>query len=219
MGIFRHFFTACVVALITILGSGSRSHAQVLFTEQFNGGVGAGWSIVRSNASYYSYSPTSLTLRANSRTILQSNNTANNLFLISTPTAGNFQIDVRVELFSPSAAVYPQFHLLAYDDDNNYMKMGCGRYSAGDAGLRLEVNREVGAVLGGSSDGGGDGGGFDQKNFGSAPFWLRMVKMGNFYSEYWSTNGVDYFRNGRPLNYGDGTPTKWGGPRSSARVA
>ena len=51
---------------------------------------------------------------------------------------------------------------------------------------------------------------FTGQDFGSGSFYLRLTKVGNVYTQSFSTDGVLFTNINASITYGDGTPTKLG---------
>ena len=89
------------VALVASAASGQA--ATVLFHDTFQGTMSNLWTIVRPNASYYTLQPNDLDLRANSGDLWLGENDALNVFLIPTPTTGNFVVTLGLSSFVPTS--------------------------------------------------------------------------------------------------------------------
>jgi hypothetical protein len=189
---------ACCFALALLSGAG-RTEADTVFHDDFNGSLNPAWSIVRQNASYYSVQSTGLVLRCNSGDLWGGYNNALNVFLISNPAPGDFTVTAKLRWLVPPAANWAQFDLLAYDNDDNHVRLDY-TYSSGSLGIGRIA--ETGGVI--SQEGG------VRVNFGTAWFWLQMRKTGSTYSAWYSTNGVVFDPATSPFSYGDGTPAKLG---------
>lgn len=192
-------FTLAVAGLI--LPSGTPLLAGTLFRDDFNGSISGAWSILRQNSSYYAIRPTDLDLRANSGDLWLGRNNANNLFLIDNPAADDFIATMRLNSFVPTSNTNaPQIDILAYDDDDHHVRCAYGTFGAigGQRALELAV----------------ESGGYSANrllhDFGGSPFYLRLEKTGNTYTQYHSTDGVTFHQSLGPVAYGDGTPAKLG---------
>jgi hypothetical protein len=94
---------------------------------------------------------------------------------------------------------YHQIQTLAYDGDNDYIKIGNDYWTPGQ---HWEIGREVGGV-------------FENRaldtNANNSAFYLRMVKRGKTYTGYYSLDGLTYHQfGGIGYTFGDGSPTYLG---------
>lgn len=171
---------------------------RVLFRDDFNGSIDPAWAITRPDAAYYSTQPSELDLRASSGDLYTNSNNAKNVFLVTTPTSGDFTVTLRVNSFAPPGATNAQIDLLAFDDDDNHVRVNYGHINGQ---RKIEFGKEVGQSPS-----------FQETllDFGSGPFFLRLTKVGTTYTESYSTDGVSFTTVNAPLTYGDGTPAKLG---------
>jgi hypothetical protein len=195
---FSRGLRACGLAL-TLLAASGRASAAVVFHEDFNGSLSNVWTIVRADAGYYSLQPTGLVLRCNSGDLWAGYNNAKSLFLITNPAPGDLTVTVKLRWLVPPAANYAQFDLLAYDNDDNHVRVDY-TYSSGSLGIGRIA--ETGGTV---SQAGGV-----RVNFGTELFWLQTRKAGSTYSGWYSTNGIAFYRATSDFSYGDGTPAKLG---------
>jgi uncharacterized repeat protein (TIGR02543 family) len=177
----------------------------VLFRDDFNGTIDSNWTIQNDDSAYYNTMADHLELRANAGDIWEGQNNHKNLFLIDTPTTGNFDLTIRVIEFSPVHQHAAQIDLIAYDDDDNLVRNIYG-YPFG--AHYLEFGSEVGGVW--SNTANADPEALTPIDFGSAPFYLRLRKIGDTYRQYYSTDGVVFTSTVKTITYGDGTPAKIG---------
>lgn len=156
------------------------------------------WTILRNDVRYYDLADDCLDLRSNSGDLWTWRNDAKNVFLIHPPTSGDFSAIIRVIRFVPNDRPSTQIDLLAYDDDENHVR--CAYGSVG--GVRnLQFGVEVGGVW---------TSGEERNDFGSESFWLRLRKEGNKYTQWHSTDGVDFVQGNGDIVFGDGTPAMVG---------
>ena len=169
------FLAAAVVA-----SGASGQAATVLFQDTFQGTMSNLWTIVRPNTSYYTLQSNDLELRANSGDLWLSENDAQNVFLIPNPTSGNFVVTLGLSSFVPTSQTNaPQIALLAYDSGESYVRADYGSHviSTGQM-LGLEFASQISDPLTYT-------GTYTPQNFGSSPFYLRMEKVGDVYTEYY----------------------------------
>jgi hypothetical protein len=196
-------FVIPLFCIIFTISCAATLEAGYLFRDDFNGSISSQWSIQRQDASYYGIQSDSLDLRANGGDLWITNNTAENMFLVNNPTNGDFVVTMRLKSFEPPLGTHaPQVDIFAYDDDDNYVRCDYGvmSQSGGQRSIELatEVNTSYSAQYKYPID------------FGSSPFYLRLTKVGNTYSQYYSTDGISYLQANTPVAYGDGTPAKLG---------
>jgi len=198
---YRRFVLFLLIVAGVILSGGTPLSAGTIFRDDFSGSISSAWSIVRPNTSYYSFQPTYLDLRANRGDIWLSRNDAYNLFLIDTPTNDDFVATMRLNSFVPtSASNAPQIDILAYDNDNAHVRCGYGTFGATGGQRAMELAVEQGGYQANRL----------LQDFGSGPFYLRLEKTGNTYTQYYSTNGTSFQKSLGPVAFGDGTPAKLG---------
>ena len=105
---------------------------------------------------------------------------------------------MKVNSFLAPAADHPQIVIVAYDDDDNYIRSGYGMI---DSTPRLVHATEIESS-------------FDlrlsNRDLGPSPFHLQLRKTGTLYTQFYSTDGVSFTQANEPLIYGDGTPAKLG---------
>ena len=186
---------AGILFLVAATGS-----AQTLFRDDLNGSLRPEWTILHPDASYYSIGPSNLDLRASSGDIWHYRTDYKNLFLIDNPTSGDFVVTVALQRFEPAAELHAQFDIVAYDDDDNHVRCVYGHLGVG--ARSFDNASEVAGVY--------QGHGLTYVDCGSAPFWIRMRKEGTVYSQFWSTDGVNFLPASVAFSYGDGTPRKLG---------
>jgi hypothetical protein len=183
----------------------SAQAGMALFTDHFNGGMSNLWSSVRPDPSYYSFQPGYMDLRANSGDLWLSENSALNIFLVKNPTAGDFVVTLGLNSFMPtSISNAPQIALLAYDSDNGYVRADFGSHGVyWPTQLATEFayetptpNRYIAMIT--------------AMDFGASPFYLRMQKIGNIYTEYYSTDGTTFQQVNGSITYGNGVPAQLG---------
>jgi hypothetical protein len=186
---------ACLT--LVLLAIRTAAAAPLLFNDDFNGAIDSAWNIVRHDAAFYTVGSTALDLRASSGDLIAGRNDAKNTFLIDNPTTGDFVVTLKLDSFTPSASSTPQVVLVAYDDDDNYLR---GGYSSASGSTATQVVIEV-------------GGGFtvlQQAASYPGSFIMELRKVGNTYTHLFSTDGVNFTQYNPAATYGDGTPAKLG---------
>jgi uncharacterized delta-60 repeat protein len=178
----------------------TRNPGTEVFKDDFRGATNSAWTILNQDASYYSVGDNGLSLRASSGDLWSTNNDYLNLFCIDTPTSGDFRVTLGLGALTLAKANNPQVALVAYDDDDNYVRADFFAYTPSPA-YGIEFIRELP-----DSD-------TDLYSDMAAPtglFFLRIVKTGATYCQYWSYDGITYFPANGTLTYGNGLPKKLG---------
>jgi len=170
----------------------------MLFRDDFNASIDSQWTILNQDSGYYSLESDHLALRANNGDLWQFRNDYKNLFLIDNPTNGDFDVTMRIIEFLPAAENFPQIDIVAYDDDDNHVRSAYGDIGA----IQLELGAEIDQVWTST---------WELRDFGNAPFYLRLRKVGDTYFQFYSTDGIVFSQaTSSPVTYGDGTPNKLG---------
>ena len=115
-----------------------------------------------------------------------------NIFML--PASDSYTAEVKITMNKAPDENWQQFALLAISDQENYVKMKYGK----DGGLGWQLLAESNG-----NPGANNGGGLEA---GAGPVWLRIVKNGNTYTGYISTDGINYLQAGDPLTV-DGLDT------------
>jgi len=173
----------------------------MLWREDFNNGLAANWTTLPTDASYYSFPPGQMNLRANYGDTWTYYNRPLNLFALNTPTAGDFMVTLGVSKYDLGDRNYPGIFLVAWDDTDNNVRLG---YQASTGSRSSSVSIESGQTMTYSAG--------TSIDFATNAFVLRLVKQGNLYSGWWSTNGTDFLSLGGavPAPYGNGLPAQVG---------
>jgi hypothetical protein len=169
----------------------------MLFRDDFNASIDSQWTILNQDSGYYSLESDHLALRANNGDLWHFRIDYKNLFLIDNPTNGDFDVTMRIIEFLPAAEKFPQIDIVAYDDDDNHVRSFYGHIGA----RQLEFGTEIDQVWTSS---------MELRDFGNAPFYLRLRKVGDTYIQYYSTDGIVFIQANPPVTFGDGSPNKLG---------
>jgi len=174
------------------------------FIDHFNGtSLGSHWKVFHPNPSHYSVSGGQLHTKTLSGDLWGSTNNYSNLFLINNPYgASDFTATMKVTGFNPKSN-WQQIDLVAYDDDHNHVRCINGWvFGSRNWELVYEVNE-----AGHNMDGGA---GHVAMNPAASDFYLRLVKSGNNYTQYYSYDGFTFYKANGVITYGDGSPTYLG---------
>jgi alpha-glucuronidase len=183
-------------ATVTVSSGGASSVYTVDFntnltgSDEFESGtLGSQWQWLREDASRWRLSGGSLTITAQTGDLQGPANTARNLALQEVD--GDWTVDSKVVFSRPVAHNNEQGGLLAYADDDNYVKLAWEMANA-NAPLnkrRVVMLREQDGVATTLQVTGSDA----QRIVGAdGDVWLRLAKAGNVYKAYYSTDGRVY---------------------------
>jgi parallel beta-helix repeat protein len=173
----------------------------VLWREDFNNGLAAAWTTVPTDTNYYKFQTGQMNLRANYGETWTYFNRPLNLFAVNTPTAGDFMITMGVSKCALSYRDNTGLFLAVWDDTDNDVRYGYQASSSARSGTVAIESRQTMTYNGGAA-----------LDFATNAFALRLVKQGNLYSCWWSTNGTDFFSLGGAVAspYGNGLPRQVG---------
>lgn len=190
----KHFLFATLLLTVSMTGS----LAQTVFQDNFRSALSPSWSIVRQDTNYYSLSSTGLVLRCNSGDLYESANNAKNVFLITNPVTGDFVITAHLRWLVPPSTSYAQFALLAYDDDDNYVRGYYGDIGTNEFVLATETlaNYVSGPAL--------------SLDIGTNQVWLQLTKQNFNYSVAYSLDGTNFISLGAAMAFSEGVPQKLG---------
>lgn len=175
-----------------------------LCVDHFNGQLNLNWQPVRPDPTRISITkrPGYLTITAQRGTIHRDlPPTAKNLFVLDNPLAANtdFAMTTRLSGFEPSEA-FQQAGVIAYDDDDNYLKWIVQFNWREGRGVALSCLNEEKAV---------------SKSLpvpapnATKDLWLRLTKRGNAFQYSSSTDGKSFTVHGETI-WRDGAPKKLG---------
>ena len=190
-----------ILSMCTLFFVISDSYGSVVFREDFDGStLESPWYVEHNDTSYYSVSSGYLYLRANSGDMWDNATSYKNLFLVSTPTTGDFVMTVRVQQANLAISNFPQLNLLVYDNNDNNLRIfyaysGASHYHFG---INSEINQHSVSYAGVGLD------------FSTNPFYMRVEKEGNVYSAYYSIDGINFISPVSSITFGDSTPVSLG---------
>ncbi|MFN8533221.1 MAG: hypothetical protein U0556_06715 [Dehalococcoidia bacterium] len=165
----------------------SQAGAGCLAADNFSGApLSSVWSWLREDNTHWSLTavPGSLRITTQSGDIYQNTNTNKNTLLL-TPPVTNWDIIIKGS-FAPTT----NFHhamIIAYGDDDNYVTWG-RMFNSNFGGQRVVLALESGGAVDEP---------FDVPSSTGSLFYLRLIKIGNSYSGYFSSDGVNW---GSPTN-------------------
>jgi beta-glucosidase len=154
-------------------------------SDDFNGTtVGPQWSWVRQDPLTEHVGSGSLQITPEQGDLTGTTNTAHNILV--QPALGDWTIESKLTFSTPPHADTQQAGIIAYQDDDNYLKLGW-EYSSGVAQLVETTEDSLSGtpatqVLTTIPTAG----------ILSNTVWLRMVKVGPRYTSYYSTDGVHF---------------------------
>ncbi|MEV0157151.1 alpha-glucuronidase family glycosyl hydrolase [Micromonospora sp. NPDC050686] len=151
--------------------------------------LGPQWRWVRPDASRWRLADGSLVITSQQGDLQAGANTARNVALQD--VNGDWTIDSKVVFSRPLANNNEQGGIIAYADDDNYVKLAweMGSATAPVNKARVVVIREQNGTVSTSQITGADA----QRIVGAdGAIWLRMTKIGNTYKTYYSADGSVY---------------------------
>jgi beta-glucosidase len=155
-------------------------------SDEFDGAdVGPQWTWIRRDPANERVSGGSLLITPETGDLAGSTNTARNILV--QPALGNWTIESKLTFNSPPHANTQQAGIIAYQDDDNYLKLdwefssGAARLSettedslSGSPVTQVLTTIPTAGLLSGDT------------------LWLRMVKVGPRYTTYYSTDGITF---------------------------
>ena len=146
--------------------------------------VGPQWSWIRQDPATEQVSGGALTITPEPGDLAGTTNTARNILV--QPALGNWTIESKLTLSTPPHASTQQAGIIAYQDDDNYLKLDW-EFSRGAARLAETTEDSLSGTP-------------ITQQLASVPtagilgntVWLRMVKHGPRYAAYYSTDGVTW---------------------------
>jgi alpha-glucuronidase len=188
--------TATGQARVTVINGGASSVYTVNLdtplrgSDEFDAGeLGAQWEWVRQDDASWRLGDGSLIITSQAGDLQGSSNTARNVALQN--VSGDWTADSKLVFSRPLAANNEQGGIIAYADDDNYVKLAWEMANAGAPinKLRVVVIREQGGAATTLEVTGSDA----QRIVGAdGAIWLRLKKTGGTYRAYYSTDGSVY---------------------------
>ncbi|MBP2326890.1 alpha-glucuronidase [Kibdelosporangium banguiense] len=159
-------------------------------SDEFNAAeLGPQWRWVRPDSSKWRLSNGSLVITSQTGDLQESANTARNVAL--QPVNGDWTADSRLVFSRPVTSNNEQGGIIAYADDDNYVKLAweMSNATAPIDKRRVALIREQNGVTTTSQITGSDA----QRIVGtSGALWLRLTKAENTYKAYYSSDGTTY---------------------------
>jgi beta-glucosidase len=157
--------------------------------DEFSGAIGSQWSFVRDTPAEYSLTsnPGSLTISSRVGDLNTTTNTAHNLLL--QPAPKDFTTTTKLTFSAKPNAATQQGGVIAYQDDDNYLKFDLEATSATniqfnttleDSSTGVAVAQTLNATAANTI--------LPANN----TIWLRLAKNGNFYSTSYSVDGTTF---------------------------
>ena len=153
------------------------------FTEMSGDTLLTDWTIIREAENEWSLSEDGLTIQTVSGDLYQNNNDAHNIFVRD--GGGDWTLEAKINFPTVPSQSYQQAALLAYQDDDNYIKLS---YEYGGR-ANLQLGGEQNAKFSASGS----------VNFSGQDLYCRLVKSGDTYTAFYSTDGVSYTQIGEPI--------------------
>ncbi len=141
------------------------------------------WRIIREAEGKWALGRGGLTITTESGDLYQGNNDCHNLFVRD--AAGNWTLEAQIHFPTLPSQNYQQASILAYQDDNNYVKLS---YEYGGR-TYIQIGREANGAWSQSG----------QLNFSGNTLFYRLVKSGDTYTAYYSTDGEAYTQLGNAV--------------------
>jgi regulation of enolase protein 1 (concanavalin A-like superfamily) len=111
------------VIVMSVLAVGKLGAAEILFRDDFKGGLGTGWSWVREHREAWRTTERGLEVRIEPGNMWGPQNNARNLLVRSIPAATN-SLEISAKVENKPDNQYEQVDLVWYFDDSNMVKLG-----------------------------------------------------------------------------------------------
>lgn len=144
------------------------------------------WSIDSEDSDNWSFvEGEGLKIKSQQNGLYGSGSACENIFML--PAEDSYTAEIKISMDQAPSENWQQFALLAITDQENYVKMKYGM----DGGMGWQLLAESGGNPGASNGG--------SLEAGAGPVWLRIVKVGNTYTGYYSTDGITFQQAGDSL--------------------
>ncbi|MCY9656432.1 glycoside hydrolase family 3 C-terminal domain-containing protein [Paenibacillus chondroitinus] len=149
------------------------------------------WTILKQDAANYSLvQGKGLRLPTLTGDIYQTNAAWNNVF--TAPAGGDWDIVTKVHYPVAPSATYQQFAFLAWQDEDNYVKLDAENNGSG---ILVQSGREINKVFASSGTNA-----VNANGDAALTVYLRMAKTGNSYQCSYSLDGINYTNVGTAIN-------------------
>lgn len=176
-------------ATVTVTCGTGKSVYTVSFASRTNDGfdaetVGSQWQWLREDPATWSLTsnPGFMTISPRTGDLQTTTNTAKNVLLQDAP--GDWTVESKLTFSIKPATNYQQGGIIAYMNDDNYIKLAWQNSSSGQFIMQRELNRSASTVATVSS----------VNNIVGADntVWFRIKKEGNTYTGYYSVDGMNF---------------------------
>jgi regulation of enolase protein 1 (concanavalin A-like superfamily) len=113
-----------LLSLLVLSAFGSASAAEVVFTDEFKGKLGDGWTWVREDPKGWRVSAQGLEVRLQPGNMWGGGNNARNVLVRPAPEPAQGEVEVSVTVENRPTEQYEQVDLVWYYDDSHMVKLG-----------------------------------------------------------------------------------------------
>jgi regulation of enolase protein 1 (concanavalin A-like superfamily) len=113
-----------LLSLLVLSAFGSASAAEVVFTDEFKGKLGDGWTWVREDPKGWRVSAQGLDVRLQPGNMWGGGNNARNVLVRPAPEPAQGEVEVSVTVENRPTEQYEQVDLVWYYDDSHMVKLG-----------------------------------------------------------------------------------------------
>lgn len=168
---------------ITVMEAYEAENGYYDFTQMTEEQIYGSWTIVNENADNWTADADGLTISTASGDTYATYNDAENIFL-QTPQYDNWTMDTKIVLPYGFTTNYQQAGLIAWNSNADYVKLGYEYKSSGD---HVQFSEEYGDSFSAINS---------ITNDNLTEMYLRMEKMDDTYTAYYSLDGVTYINAG-----------------------
>ena len=141
------------------------------------------WDVIRENGEKWSVDENGLTIKTEEGDLYTSTNTAKNMFYQEAD--GDWLVETAITLNKVPAESYQQVAILAYQDDDNYLKVGYQGNSSSTT--KVEINSEQNGSFADATA---------SVEFSGTAIWFRLQKQGDTYTAWYSADGQEFMELG-----------------------
>ena len=147
------------------------------------------WTVLKEDTDKYSIETgEGLRMPTQAGDIYQNSRNWNNVFV--RPAGGDWEVVAKIHYPVAPSATYQQAMLLAWQDEDNFVKLDC---EYGNNGIITQFGQEIGGAFSGSSVP------TSAEADGSLTVYFRIAKEGDEYTGSYSKDGLNYTTVGRPI--------------------